>query len=59
MQIQMMIIWREDEDVFPFDNSESSDFDGDNIGDNADTDDDNDGVEDLKIISDGGQNLQF
>ena len=35
------------EDVFPFDSSESSDFDGDNIGDNADSDDDNDGYSDV------------
>lgn len=33
-------------DAFPDDSSEQSDFDGDNIGDNADTDDDNDGRED-------------
>ena len=33
-------------DAFPDDASEQSDFDGDNIGDNADNDDDNDGRED-------------
>ena len=31
-------------DVFPFDSTESSDFDDDGVGDNADTDDDDDGV---------------
>ena len=34
-------------DVFPFDASESVDFDSDGIGDNADTDDDGDGHFDL------------
>jgi hypothetical protein len=34
-------------DAFPFDASESEDFDSDGIGDNADTDDDNDGHFDL------------
>ena len=34
-------------DVFPFDSTESSDFDTDGTGDNADTDDDNDGVLDV------------
>jgi hypothetical protein len=34
-------------DAFPFDASESEDFDTDGIGDNADTDDDNDGHFDL------------
>ena len=34
-------------DVFPLDPSESIDTDGDLIGDNSDTDDDNDGVLDV------------
>ena len=34
-------------DVAPFDPLETSDFDGDGIGDNTDLDDDNDGVEDI------------
>ena len=34
-------------DAFPFDATESSDFDNDGTGDNADTDDDNDGVIDV------------
>jgi hypothetical protein len=34
------------EDVFPFDPNESMDSDGDGIGNNADTDDDNDGMSD-------------
>ena len=34
-------------DAFPNDRSESIDTDGDGIGNNADTDDDNDGVEDV------------
>ena len=37
-------------DVFPFDATESSDFDSDGIGDNADTDDDNDGVLDTNDV---------
>ena len=36
----------DDEDAFPNDPQESADADGDGVGDNADTDDDNDGVED-------------
>lgn len=36
----------DDEDAFPFDATESVDTDGDGIGDNADTDDDNDGYSD-------------
>ena len=32
--------------MFPDDNEEWGDFDGDGIGDNADTDDDGDGCED-------------
>lgn len=36
----------DDSDVFPNDSEEWSDFDGDGIGDNADTDDDGDGCED-------------
>ena len=36
----------DDQDAFPADPSESADFDGDGIGDNADTDDDNDSVPD-------------
>lgn len=34
-------------DAFPNDASESADFDGDGVGDNADLDDDNDGFDDL------------
>ena len=34
------------DDAFPFDAAESLDTDGDGIGNNADTDDDNDGVAD-------------
>lgn len=34
------------EDAFPLDSSENADFDGDGIGDNADPDDDNDGMPD-------------
>ena len=34
------------EDAFPLNASESGDADGDGVGDNADTDDDNDGMED-------------
>ena len=33
-----------DDDVFPYESTESLDFDGDGVGDNADTDADNDGV---------------
>ena len=33
-------------DAFPFDSTEQSNFDGDVLGDNADPDDDNDGVSD-------------
>lgn len=36
------------QDAFPFDSSETSDFDGDGIGDNADNDDDGDGRQDLE-----------
>ena len=36
----------DDSDMFPDDNQEWGDFDGDGIGDNADTDDDGDGCED-------------
>jgi len=32
------------DDVFPYDSTETADFDTDGIGDNADTDDDNDGT---------------
>ena len=35
--------WTDAEDSFPLDSNESSDSDGDGIGDNADMDDDNDG----------------
>lgn len=35
-----------DDDAFPYDPDENSDFDGDGIGDNADPDDDNDGYND-------------
>jgi hypothetical protein len=38
------------DDVYPFDDSEHSDYDGDGLGDNADIDDDNDGVEDLNDL---------
>ena len=34
-------------DLFPWDSAESSDIDGDGVGDNGDLDDDNDGVLDL------------
>ena len=37
----------DENDAFPFDPAESSDFDSDGLGDNADTDDDNDGVLDV------------
>ena len=36
------------EDAFAFDPNESSDFDGDGIGDGADLDDDGDGVPDVE-----------
>ncbi len=35
------------DDAFPLDSTESSDNDGDGVGDNADTDDDNDGLPDV------------
>ncbi|MDA8782237.1 thrombospondin type 3 repeat-containing protein [Porticoccaceae bacterium] len=41
------------QDVFPLDATESLDTDGDEIGNNADTDDDNDGISDLREIADG------
>lgn len=37
-------------DVFPFDPTEQFDSDGDGIGNNADTDDDNDGVPDVNDV---------
>jgi hypothetical protein len=47
-----------DVDVFPVDAADWLDFDGDGVGDNADTDDDNDGVADeldgFPLISVGG-----
>ena len=41
------------DDAFPNDASESIDTDGDGIGDNADLDDDNDGISDIDEISHG------
>ena len=41
------------EDAFPDDYYESVDFDGDGIGDNADADDDGDGIDDLVELADG------
>ena len=43
----------DEEDTFPDDASECSDFDSDGIGDNADLDDDNDGWEDVEELSCG------
>ncbi len=40
-------------DAFPFDSKEWADTDGDGIGDNADTDDDNDGYSDKTEIKEG------
>lgn len=40
-------------DLFPQDASESKDFDSDGVGDNSDTDDDNDGLTDLDEASIG------
>ena len=40
-------------DTFPLDPLETSDFDGDGIGDNADLDDDNDGQSDIDEVSCG------
>ena len=37
----------DDDDAFPNDPNESADADGDGVGDNADRDDDNDGVDDV------------
>ena len=34
-------------DAFPYDDSESRDYDNDSVGDNADNDDDSDGIDDL------------
>ena len=49
MQIRMMTTMVADtEDAFPLAYSETSDNDGDGIGDNADTDDDGDGVADTE-----------
>ena len=46
-------------DVFPLDPTESVDTDGDGFGDNVDTDDDNDGIEDgddnCQMIANGDQ----
>jgi hypothetical protein len=44
-------------DAFPQDPAEYLDFDGDGIGDNADTDDDNDGFSDEYEISKGADPL--
>ena len=45
-------------DLFPLDATESGDADGDGIGDNADPDDDNDGMEDRDTDGDGvGDNV--
>ncbi|MGB1449077.1 MAG: BspA family leucine-rich repeat surface protein [Flavobacteriaceae bacterium] len=41
------------EDAFPLDPNEDTDTDGDGTGDNADTDDDNDGLLDTEEIADG------
>ena len=38
-------------DVFPYDATETSDADNDDIGDNADTDDDNDGLLDTEEVT--------
>ena len=43
----------DEEDAFPDDASECSDFDSDGIGDNADSDDDNDGWDDVEELSCG------
>jgi len=40
--------YRDLEDAFPYNANEHSDADGDGIGDNADTDDDNNGVPDIQ-----------
>jgi len=42
------------DDLFPTDGAETADADGDGIGDNADTDDDNDGL--LDVLEDGNGN---
>ena len=44
---------RDENDAFPLDPSETSDYDGDGSGDNTDTDDDNDGYDDLVELEDG------
>ena len=45
-------------DQFPEDSSEYLDSDGDGIGDNADTDDDNDGISDVDELTCGSNPLQ-
>ena len=47
----------DDEDVFPSDASECTDFDQDGVGDNGDTDDDNDGWSDTDEIRLGADAL--
>ena len=42
----------DDTDAFPLDSTETVDTDGDEIGNNADDDDDNDGVTDVREIAD-------
>jgi len=44
-------------DVFPQNNAEWGDFDGDNIGDNSDIDDDNDGIDDYPDTDDDNDGL--
>lgn len=46
-------------DAFPLDPLESADFDGDNIGDNADTDDDDDEVPDVDDVNPNNQGPQI
>jgi len=47
----------DEQDAFPLDPSESVDTDGDGIGNHADTDDDNDGMEDETEIAQGSDPL--
>ena len=47
MTMTVLMIYRM---FLPLDPSESEDTDGDNIGNNADPDDDNDGVDDLSDV---------
>ena len=44
---------RDKDDAFPLDPNETSDYDGDGVGDRADPDDDNDGYDDVVEIEDG------